>query len=466
MEARLVEFAEVLRQNGLKVAVSEVNDAACATAAVGVEDRAQFKAALQATMCKREADVATFNRAFEFYFTLAARTFEGLDKSLADRVREAGLLEGDELSMLLATLAQLGPGLDPLTQAALGQDPAQLARLLRGASLQLDLRRIQTPLQSGFFSRRLMQGAGGEAMRGDLRSLEEELARRGMSAEGLEITSRALSAVLRQVEEAARREIDRQVSARLKRPDGSASDRAFHTLSRQEIEATGRAVRRLAEKLKARLVRRQRSRRKGALNPIRTLRKNLTSGGVPMVPVFRQRRPMRPEVIVLCDVSDSVRNASRMMLLFTHTLQSLFARVRSFVFVSELGEVTRHFEEAKPEEAIDLALASKVISLASNSNYGHALATFVRGHLGSVTRRTTVLVIGDGRNNYNAANAWALGDLKRKARRVVWICTEPKANWGFGDSEMLRYARQCHQVVTVQSLSDLERVAEELVPNP
>lgn len=466
MEARLVEFAEVLRQNGLKVAISEVNDAASASAAVGLDDRAMFRAALKATLCKRQTDVATFDRAFDFYFGLAARAFEGIDKSLADRIREEGLLEGDELTMLLYTLAQLGPGLNPLTQAALAQDPGRLAQLLRGAALQLDLRRIQSPLQSGFFSRRLMQGAGGESMRADLRALEEELQRRGMTPDGLEIVSRQLSAVLREVEEAARREINRQVAARLKKPEGGSADRAFHTLSRQEIDATGRAVRRLAEKLKTRLVRKQKSRRKGALNPIRTLRKNLTSGGVPMVPVFRHRRPARPDVVVLCDVSDSVRNASRMMLLFMHTLQSLFTRVRSFVFVSDLGEITRHFEEAKPEDAIDLALTSKVISLASNSNYGHALATFVRGHLGSITRRTTVLVIGDGRNNYNAANAWALADLKRKARRVVWICTEPRANWGFGDSEMLRYARAVHQTVIVQSLADLERVAEELVPNP
>lgn len=183
-----------------------------------------------------------------------------------------------------------------------------------------------------------------------------------------------------------------------------------------------------------------------------------------MVPQFRSRRPARPDVVVLCDVSDSVRVTSRMMVLFTFTLQSLFARVRSFIFVSELGEVTKYFKDAKPEEAIEAATQSGVISLASNSNYGHALAEFNRGFLGSVTRRTTVLIIGDGRNNHNPANVWALEDLKRKAKRVVWICTEPRQNWGFGDSEMLRYEKAVSQVVTVQSLSDLERIAQQLVP--
>jgi uncharacterized protein with von Willebrand factor type A (vWA) domain len=323
---------------------------------------------------------------------------------------------------------------------------------------------MQTTLQTGFFSRRMMVGAGVEGMRSDLQAIAAELQARGVEPRSVEIVARQLNEALRRVEEAARREVDRQANARLRKPSGGLSDRPFHTLSRAEVERMQRAVRAMAEKLKARLVRKQRSRKRGTLNPIRTLRKNFSAGGVPMEPQFRQRRPERPDVIVLCDVSDSVRNASRMMLLFTWTLQSLFARVRSFVFVSEIGEVTDLFKDTEPEEAIDLAVSGKTISVSSNSNYGHALATFARNWLGSVTRRTTVLVIGDGRNNYNPANVWALEDLKRKARRLVWISTEPRTSWGFGDSEMLQYAKAVHQVITVQTLGDLEKVAAELVP--
>jgi len=159
-----------------------------------------------------------------------------------------------------------------------------------------------------------------------------------------------------------------------------------------------------------------------------------------------------------------VRATSRLMLLFTWTLQSLFARVRSFIFVSELAEVSSYFRDAKPQEAIDVATTSDVIPLSANSNYGNALAQFARRHLGSVTRRTTVLIIGDGRNNFNEAHTWALEDLRRRARRVVWIATEPATSWGFGDSEMAAYARAVNQVVVVRSLGDLERVAEQLVP--
>jgi uncharacterized protein with von Willebrand factor type A (vWA) domain len=303
-----------------------------------------------------------------------------------------------------------------------------------------------------------------ERARSDLKGLEDELRARGLSAEGVEVASRHVAEAMRKVEEAARREMQRQVAGRAKQLGSGAVDKPLHSLSPAEVAQMEAAVRTLAEKLKSRLIRKQRSRRKGTLHVRRTLRRNMPWGGIPMVPQFRARRPERPEVVILCDVSDSVRNASRMMMLFMHTLQSLFVRVRSFVFVSDIGEVTQYFKDLDVDRAIDLATAGKTISLTSNSNYGRALASFSRDHLGSISRRTTVMVIGDGRNNFNAANAWALKDLRRKAKRLLWICPEPERNWGVGDSEMLTYSKHCHQAVVVQSVGDLARLADQLVP--
>lgn len=460
----MVEFSEVLRQNGLMIAISETEDAVRALAELGVGDRDLTRAILKATLCKRAADVATFDRAFDFYFSGASRAFERIDQALLARIEEEGLLEGDELKMIVFMLERLAGQFSPLTQALLSGDRARLAKLFRGAALQVDFSRAQSALQTGFYSRRLLSAAGAEALRVDLASLDTELKARGLNAPALEIVSRHLGAALRKVEEAARAETQRQFDARHKMASHGPSDKPLHTLSRQEVALAQRSVRALAEKLKARLVRRQRSRRKGVLNPRQTLRKNLGTGGLPMVPQFRSRRPLRPDVVVLCDVSDSVRVTSRLMLLFTWSLQSLFARVRSFVFVSELGEITRHFKDATPDEAIDVVSRSDVISLSANSNYGRALAQFARGYLGTITRRTTVFVIGDGRNNFNEANLWALEALQRKARRVVWICSEAKESWGFGDSEMANYARVVSQTVVVQTLNDLQRVAQHLVP--
>lgn len=463
MDARIVEFAEVLRQNGIRVSPSEVQDAALASSVVELADRGAFRSALRATLIKRAADEETFARVFEFYFTGAAKTFEAIDRSLAQRIREEGLLEGEQLKKLLASLESLAGGFSPLTRAALEGDQAKLAQLFREASLQLDLNRLQSPLQAGFYSRRLLAGAGGEVLESDLKALEAELAARGL--EQVEVVSSHLSRVLREVEEAARKEIQRQIKARIRRQPGAVPfDRDLHTLSREELEKSEAAVRKLALRLKSRLMRKQRSHRRGALNVRRTLRENMPWGGIPMKPCFRRRRPQRPEVVVLCDVSDSVRNVSRLMLLFTYTLQTLFFRVRSFVFVSDIGEVTQYFRSLDVEEAVDVATAGKDISLYSNSNYGRALATFARDHLGSITRRTTVMVIGDGRNNFNSANVWALREIGRKCKRLLWICPEDKRNWGFGDSEMYAYAKVCSKVVVVKTVNDLLGIADQLVP--
>ncbi len=465
MDARLVELVEVLRQNGLRLAVSETQDAIASTALLGVDDKELLRATLKATLCKRAQDVATFDRVFDFYFGGASRLLAQLEKSLVARIREEGLLKGDELTMIVFQLERLAGQLSPFTQAALQGDRAAMARLFRGASLQIDFSRLQNALQVGFYSRRLLSGAGADRARTELDEIAQELRARGVSTEGVEFVSTHLRKALDVVESAARAEVQREVDARLKPARGGLEDRQLARLSREEVRLVQAAVRRLAEKLKARLVRRQRSRRRGQLNPRRTLRRNLTAGGVPVVPVFRTRRPQRPDVIVLCDVSDSVRTTSKLMLLFMYSLQALFTRVRSFIFVSELGEVTQHFKDAKPEDAVDVATQSDVISLASNSNYGHALATFAKGYLGAVSRRTTVLVIGDGRNNHNPAQVWALEELRRKAKRVVWLCTEPRVNWGFGDSEMLRYEKAVTSVSVVQTLGDLERLAATLIPH-
>src|SRR3954465_11966038 len=206
--------------------------------------------------------------------------------------------------------------------------------------------------------------------------------------------------------------------------------RNLASLTTQEIERMRSVVRSLAERLKTRLSRRRKVRRKGALSVRRTLRKNLSTGGFLAKLVFRSRRSERPEVLVLCDVSDSVRNVSRLMLQFVYTLQALYARVRSFVFVSDVGEVTHLFKKMDVSSAVDLATAGRVINLAANSNYGHAFKLFHDTWLGTITRRTTVIVIGDGRTNYNPPNAWALAEVKRKCRRLIWLCPEEQHSWG------------------------------------
>ena len=466
MEERLSEFAGLLRSNGVRVSPAEVADAVAAAALTGVEERSSLRSALRATLVKRAADVPVFEGLFDLYFSTAGWLLEGLEKGLISELTQQGLLEGDDLEMIARTLDELLGGMNPLARAALEGDPVHLARLLRGAALQLDFAGA-SPSLAGFQSRRLLAAAGGGALAADLEKLEAALRARGLDPALLQVVAQRLEAVLRKVEQAARRVADLEGRARTlrRRQGGLGGPGGGPPVAREEAVRVEQAVRRLAERLRARLVRRDRSRRRGALAVRRTLRRNLGLGGLPARLLFRRRRPQRPEVMVLCDVSESVRHVTRLMLLFLFTLQSLFTRVRTFVFVSDLAEVTAALKaERDPSRAADLAVAARAVSLAANSNYGRALRTFHRDFLDAVTRRTTVIVVGDGRNNYNAPEAWVLDEIRRRARRLLWICPEPRYSWGSADSDMPLYARRCERVAEVTTLDELEGIADALVP--
>jgi hypothetical protein len=465
----LRDFADVLRQNGMRVSPAEVADAARAAELVPMEDRAAFRAALRSTLCKRGSDARAFDNLFDLWFSGAGALLNGLENALVDALREDGLTpeELEEVARAIERATQqegAGPVLKPLLDANL----TELARLLRAAMRAIDFRGLQSQLQRGFYARRLLAGAGAGRLYEELRTLENDLREHGMQAPALDLVSRRLQEALRALEDAARRVADTEQRARDEdlraRAEGDLARRSFATLSPHEIERMRGAVRKLAEKLKSRIARKRRRARRGTLHMRRTLRKNLSHDAIPAVLAFRSRRPERPEVVILCDVSDSVRSISRLLLQFVYTLQELYARVRSFVFVSDLGEVTRLFKEAPVEEAVDLSTAGRVVNLAANSNYGRAFSIFHRDFAPAITRRTTVIVIGDGRTNYNPPHAWVLEEVRRRARRVVWLCPEDRAAWGFGDSVMPLYARHVHETHVVKSLRDLNLAAERILP--
>jgi uncharacterized protein with von Willebrand factor type A (vWA) domain len=466
VEPRLVEFARLLRENGVRVSPAEVADAGRAVALAGVATRASFRAALRTTLVKRTADVRTFDQLFELYFSGLGRLVEGVEPGLLASLEEAGLDPG-ELDRAARALGELEPSLSPLARAALAGERAALARAFEEAARQVDFSGLVTMAQIGFFGRRIFAAAGGGGLAREMKSMEEALRARGLSPRSIELVSSKLRDLVQALEDLARRHAELEQRARSEsRRRRTLAPSGWSALSRSDLERMEAAVRHLGERLKARLASRERARR-GALHVRRTLRRNMDLGGLPARLAFRRRRPDRPDVVVLCDVSDSVRHVSRLMLLFLYTLQGLFTRVRSFVFVSDVGEVTEAFRrERQVERAADLATAGQVVSVWGNSNYGRALRLFHERYRTAVTRRTTVIVIGDGRNNYNDPSAWVLDELRRRARRLVWICPEDRWGWGQGDSEMLLYASRVERVAVVTTLAELEEVADALIPRP
>ncbi len=465
MESHLVQFARLLRRNGVRVSTAEVGDAVAAAALTGVGERAGLRAALRATLVKRAADVPTYEALFDLHFSALGRTVEAAERSLLDRIREAGLLTGDELEMVIRQLGRAAVAMGPLGQAVLSGDRLALQRLLRAASLRIELP-LLLEAHGGFAARRLLQEAGGDGLAADLAAAEAALRGGGLDPGTLDVLSGALREAFAGVERAARGFAEAELTQRQRsgRADALPAPGAA-PFSPAEARRVEQAVRRLAERLKARLERRQRATRRGALAVRRTLRLNLALDGVPARLAFRDRRRERTDLVILCDVSQSMRHVSRLMLLFLGILHGRARRARTFIFVSELGEVTEQLRRAQePWQAAEVAVASRVIPMLGNSDYGRALTLFHRHHLAAVTRRTTVIVIGDGRTNYAPPQAWVLDEVRRRARRLLWICPEPRQRWELGDGEMARYAACCDRVAVVTSLAELEGVAEALLP--
>ena len=249
---------------------------------------------------------------------------------------------------------------------------------------------------------------------------------------------------------------------------GAAAARALRhkplaALTEREVTELRGEVARLARLLRARVQLRPHAPHRGRLDLRRTLRRSLATSGIPFDLRRRERRPHRPRLVVLCDVSDSVKNVSRFLLELVYALQAEFERVSCFAFVAELGELTALFRDNKVDRAIELATSGEAVNVFANSNYGRALTAFTQRHLGLVTRRTTVLIIGDGRNNYHPPRAEALATIHRRARQVLWLNPEPPPAWGFGDSAMRDYAPHCDRVAVARDLDGLRRVVDDLI---
>jgi uncharacterized protein with von Willebrand factor type A (vWA) domain len=469
MDVRLLEFVEILRRNGIRVATDASIQAARALEALGFDEPGVVRAALRTTTCPRPTDRSLWEELFDLYWMGAARAADD-GAPLETRLLEAGLTP-DQVAALLAMLQALEGSLADTTRAALAGRGAAMARLLLAGALHPDARadmdRIRNVLQLGFYTERLLDRMGWSRVDDDLKRLREVIHGRLPMAQAA-AAEKALQEALAEARRAARRHVEREYKKRNLRAQEdqrmrALAERSFYSLSADDIASMREVVRRLGRKLRGAVERRMRVRKRGRIDLRRTMRRALATGGVPVRLAHRLRRREKPEVVILCDISDSVRNVSRFMLQFVHTLQDLFARVRSYVFVADLGECTALFKAHEVDVAIDMALSGRVVSTYANSNFGRAFAQFAGEHLEAVTSRTTVLVIGDGRNNYNPAEGWALEAVRRRARRLVWLNPEDRLSWGFGDSEMRTYAPICSQVHVVQSLAGLERVVESLI---
>ena len=462
MNERLLEFSNLLRRNGLRVSLAENMDTFRALSVVGLGDRETVRATLRASMVKRTIDIPTFEQLFTLFFSGLA---DAITQATAATSQALGLDDADFqrlLEELERLLRERGIELSPLARALLGADGGRLERMLREAGERARVDDIQQGFQEGRFAHGVASELGLGALVREIERLKEQL--QGNDARFAQYLERRLQDLNDMIKALVRGQLERQDVARRDHERLAAlADKSFFYLTEEEIRRMQEAVQKLAQRLRNVISIRRRRARRGKFDSSGTLRRNLQYGGVPFRIVWDRRKKEKPQVMVLCDVSDSVRNVSRFMLQFVYSLQDLYSKVRSFIFVSEVGEITRLFEEQDIHQAIETALRGDVINVYAHSDFGRAFKGFHRDYIAAVNKRTTVIVLGDARNNYNLPHEWVLKEIRQRAKQLIWLNPENRMTWGFGDSEMDHYGPHCTLVEECRNLGQLYRVIDRLV---
>lgn len=459
----LSELFATLRRDGLEVSTAQAITAARAVALVGFQDREQLEAAVEAVLVVRPQDLELFRRSFRDFF----RVDRGHAGDLFDRLRGRGFTasEVDVLREIFQGVShRSGQGGEAEGVSVLAGTPQDLEWLLRGARMRRTLAPMSSPKMAGHFAARAHRVLGLDRAADVVERLGKVL-EEALGKERGEAMGAALREELAAIKRRVRLDLEKRATGRPE-PAGerrSAVDTPFASLDESEARDVARAVRRLVEKLRGAARVRMRHRARGRIDSRRTTRAAMRTFGVPVRLYFKRPREDRPKLVVLCDVSDSVRNASRFMLEFVAMASDLFTRVRSFVFVSELAETTELFAAKTTDRALRTLASGAIVDLGASSSYERALREAERAIGPTLDRRTTVVILGDGRTNHRPDGAEVVARLKDRCRALLWICPEAPSQWGLGDSRMNRYREVCTTVLSARTARELEEAARRLV---
>ncbi|MGI9327018.1 MAG: VWA domain-containing protein [Pseudomonadales bacterium] len=360
--------------------------------------------------------------------------------------------------------ADLGPGAMAQPQSDLGQQlmansRVELTMAMAAAGEAVNLRDIEVFTQKGLFTRRIMEQMG-------LADLNQEI---GALGERRDVPSRRLGQELERRKDWLRDQVRDYVEKQFLLHADASGKRLREELLRKvklsnveqrNFRLIQEVVYKMAKKLASLHSRRKKVFKRGQLNVPRTLRNNMAYDGAIFDLHWKSVKVDRPKVFAICDVSGSVANYSRFMLMFLYSLEEVMPKVRSFAFSSDLAEVTDLFERNNLEDAIAKTLRDYA---GGSTDYGQAFSDFKRSCLDDVDNRTTIIILGDARNNYGDPKAEILKEIYDRAKRVLWLNPESRNSWTVGDAEMRKYSAYCHQTEECNSLMHLERVVGNLL---
>ncbi len=466
-------FVHELRAAGLPVSMTENLDAMRAVEHIELEERDTFRAVLGATLVKHHHHRRAFDTVFDVYFSLLAAGGEDgegdgdgsfdLDSPEGMKGQAGGGGMGDLSPEDLAKM---------LLQALMNMDREALRQLAGAAVDRYAGMEPGRPVGGTYYLYRTLRQLDFEGLTAQLMAEADQRGDIGDGELDERLTREEFESRLKELKELIESEIRRRLVAdrgaeamarTLRKP--LPEDVDFMHASREEMLALQRAIYPLTRALAARLAQRRRRRNRGHLDFRSTVRHSLSYGGVPAEPKFRHPRPSRPEIMVVADISGSVASFARFTLQFVYAMASQFSKVRSWVFIDGIDEVTRFFQESDDiAEAIQrVNTDADVVWVDGHSDYGHAFEIFYERHHLEITPKTSIILLGDARNNYHASQNWVLKELQQKARHVYWLNPEPHGYWDTGDSIVSEYGLYCDGVYECRNLRQLERFVSTIV---
>jgi uncharacterized protein with von Willebrand factor type A (vWA) domain len=441
----LEQFFRALRSADVRVSPAEAIDASRAVAVTGFADRMLFKDALCATLAKSADEVVRFDTVFETFFSRDAVSMPPPSASPQGEPSEADM-QATESS--------------PLAQAVLSGDNATIQQTMEEAARRAGVADIRLTTQRSRLTRRLLEEMG-------LEEIERIIANARRYPEQHGLADRL---------DEARRNLFTEAQAYVARQHdlyAAASAQALREerLARKQLNADGGVdpvdyqlmaalVKKMAKRLAAKYSRRRHVANKGHLDVRKTLRRSLAYGGVPFDIQFKVKKVDKPSIVAICDVSKSVAAAAQFLLTFLYSLNEVVDRLEAFAFSGRLISVNDILDDHGVEQAIFKVLQEIGFQ---QTDYGRSLQDFSEQHLDKLDRRTTVIILGDGRSNFADPRLDLMREIHDRSRAVIWLNPEPESYWGQGDSVMNRYARFCHVAKQCGTLEQLERIIDDVL---
>ena len=460
MVSLVLKFVNCCRASGLRISTSEVLDCLSHLEWIDATDEIQFRTTLRANFAKSLREMSHFDRLYRLFFHEM-------------RVDPAEMSRADILSRQIRQVTEFmkqDTGGDDIQSALiefLAGNPLDLLREIRNIraetaeSPQIDKFNL-APLASRLnVLMKIMKTSSTFASLMDRNTMAfDEATRRNLAGHFEERLAGARSMLM--FEPTAGNENVKKgqpYEQRLK----TLGEKPFSSFTRQELEEMRDAIDKLVRKLKNIVSRRYAVKNRGSLDVKKTIRFAARYSGIPIEIRYRNKARCKGRIVTLCDVSSSVWSAARFTLSLLYSLQDCFDKVNSFVFVDRLTEVTKIFEDHEISKAIEFVLKQADVNYNAPTDYGETFRHFKRNYLDILTRKTTLIIIGDARSNYMSPEDAILGEMRNRCRRVIWLNPESELIWGTADCEISTYSPYCHEVRPCANLNQLISFIEELV---